>query len=546
MIAWWIAQLALLGVLLAVAALGAESLLRVSQKPTRWAWVAALVLTATLGALAPVRRVTHGVADRVWQSTSPVATMNSVSGSRSALATIRTTWHHASELFATGIQRTWTAWHSTMPAATDGWLLMAWAVASVALLYAFVSVHVRYQRRRAHWPLGSIHGTMVRIASDTGPAVIGVTSTEIVLPQWLLARNNREQELVLAHELEHVRAHDPMFLALAQTAVVLLPWHPAVWWMASRLRLAIELDCDRRVLQRGASTRDYGKLLIDLTDHRTGFAVALPAFSCSPSHLERRLVAMTAKRLRYPFTRGLANGAITSLALLAACEAKLPTSDEMDRMTASSATAAAGRVAMIDTAKVVYFVNNVAVSKADADKLSAELIASVNVLQKGAQSGGEVRIVTRDDARALAAALDAARYAIDSASSPTRVTLVRTDPDPTRVTFTTPGSTRTLSADSRQAVSGDSLMIRMKHADERSGVRVATPVATGDTKPRTGFAGLMIVDGVITDPAIANSLAPDQIVSVNVIKGAAAQQQYHDPRAANGVIVISTRKAVKP
>ena len=60
---------------------------------------------------------------------------------------------------------------------------------------------------------------------------------------------------------------------------------------------------------------------------------------------------------------------------------------------------------------------------------------------------------------------------------------------------------------------------------------------------RTGFTGLMIVDGVITDPAIANSMSPDQIVSVDIVKGAAATALYSDPRAANGVIRIKTKKA---
>ena len=233
---------------------------------------------------------------------------------------------------------------------------------------------------------------------------------------------------------------------------------------------------------------------------------------------------MTPQRLRYPLVRALATGAMASLAVLAACEAKLPTSDEMDRMTASSATSAAGRVSMIDTAKVTYYVNNVVVSKADADKLAAEAIASVNVIQKGAESGGQVRIMTRSTG--------------SSDSDPVRMSYLRTDSAPTRVTFTTPGSTRTLSADSRAMAPGDTFTIRLKHADERN----ATQVPTGDMKPRTGFAGLMIVDGVITDPAIANSLAPDQIVSVDVIKGAAAREQYSDPRALNGVIKITTRK----
>ena len=498
MIAWWMAQLALLGTLLAIAAHGAEAALVVSRKPTRWAWIAALVMTVVLGALAPTRLATASVADRAWQATASGTTIKSIPESATALSLVRNAWHNASETLATLMQRSWSAWHDAVPSAIGSWLLIAWAVASVALLALFVGVHLRYRRRRAHWPLGSVHGTTVRIATDTGPAVIGVTNAEIVLPQWLLARGTREQELVLAHELEHVRAHDPILLVIAQVAVVLLPWHPAVWWMASRLRLAIELDCDRRVLRRGASTRDYGTLLIDLTDHRTGFGVGLPAFSCRPSHLERRLIAMTPKRLRYPLIRVFATGAMASLAVLAACEAKLPTSDEMDRMTASSAAAAAGRVAMIDTAKVFYYVNGVKVNKADADKLAAELIASVNVTQKGAQSGGEVRIVTR------------AAAAHDSSLLPTRVYYRRSD----------------------ATVPVDSLESALKRA--------------GELKPRTGFTGLMIVDGVITDPAAANRIAPDQIASVNVIKGAAATAQFSDPRAANGVIQITTKHAAKP
>ena len=247
---------------------------------------------------------------------------------------------------------------------------------------------------------------------------------------------------------------------------------------------------------------------------------------------------MTPKRLRYPLLRALATGAMASLAVLAACEAKLPTSDEVDRMTASSAAAAASFVTMIDTAQVLYYVNNMVVSKADAEKIAAERIASVNVIQKGTAAGGQVRIVTREASGIPAAA----GYAKDSASSPTHMTYLRTDADPTRVTVTTPGSTRTLSTDSHEMVPGDTFTIRLKHADERN----ATQVPAGAMKPRTGFTGLMIVDGVVTDPAIANSLAPDQIVSVNVIKSIAAQQQYNDPRAVNGATGRTPPRGSRP
>ena len=534
MIAWWMAQIALLGTLLAVAAFGTEAALIAARKPTRLAWIAALVMTVVLGALAPSRLGTARFAARAWVPTATVSTIQSIPASETAFSFVRMAWRNASELIATGIQRGWGAWHDTMPSDIGSWLLMAWALTSAVLLTLFVGVHIRYHRRRMHWPLGSVHGTTVRIAKNAGPAVIGVTNAEIVLPHWLLTRGNREQELVLAHEMEHVRAHDPVLLALAQVAVVLLPWHPAVWWMASRLRLAIELDCDRRVLQRGASTRDYGTLLIDLTDHRSGFGVALPAFSCRPSHLERRLVAMTPKRLRYPLIRVLAAGAMASLAVLAACEAKLPTSGDVDNMTASSATAAAGKVALIDTANVVYYVDNVQVSKAEAEKIAAERIATVNVVQKGMQSGGEVRITT---------ILAAAGYVKDSRDSgPTRINYKRLDADaasdlmgPTRVTLVTPGD-----AVSASAGTGP---LRHMSVDTARGATGPTAKQAAEMKPRTAFTGIVIIDGVISDMNAMSRIAPDQIATVNVIKGATATSQYSDPRAANGVIVVHTKGA---
>ena len=69
MITWWIGQLALLGSLLALAALGAESALKVARRPTRWAWIGALVMTVALGIMAPSRIVGSPV-PRSWETTS--------------------------------------------------------------------------------------------------------------------------------------------------------------------------------------------------------------------------------------------------------------------------------------------------------------------------------------------------------------------------------------------------------------------------------------------------------------------------------------------
>jgi beta-lactamase regulating signal transducer with metallopeptidase domain len=455
-------------------------------------------LTVTLGALAPMRRAADIAAPKTFSvNTLYYEGVPAVQFEGGMLYWARTQFAEMKSTFIFAAHRGWNAWQSVTPDGTDRALIIVWAAASVLLLIAFVAVHVRFQRRRAQWPRAELLGTPVRVADDTGPAVIGVTSAEIVVPQWLLQRDANEQRLVLEHELEHVRQHDPLLLAIAQVAVILLPWNPALWWMASRLRLAIELDCDRRVLQRGASARDYGSLLIDLTDHRAGFGAALPAFSCTPSHLERRLIAMTPKKLRYPLVRALGTTALASLALLAACEAKLPTEDEMNNMTAATATQAAGRVALMDTSAVTYFVDGAQMTKEQANAIKPDSIASVNVIKGSA--GGEIRILTKG--------------AIS----------------PARVSYAVKGETATVVADTVVTHSGVTALVRPNSAE----VRIA---------PRT-FTGLLIVDGVARESSTINTLSPDRIESVNVIKGAAATAKYSDPRAANGVIEIVTKKA---
>ena len=54
-----------------------------------------------------------------------------------------------------------------------------------------------------------------------------------------------------------------MLIAAAAWAVALFPWNPALWLIVKRLRLAIEIDCDARVLAgRRSDVRDYGMLLL--------------------------------------------------------------------------------------------------------------------------------------------------------------------------------------------------------------------------------------------------------------------------------------------
>jgi hypothetical protein len=154
--------------------------------------------------------------------------------------------------------------------------------------------------------------------------VVGVLSPEIVLPRWTLALPEPLRLMIVRHEREHVDAADPWLALLGAAAVLLMPWSPALWWQLRRLRLAVEVDCDARVLRGGADARAYGSALLEVGRHRGRSRLAVAAFSEPASSLERRIHLMTAPRVRHALLRAAAFGAVSAVLLAVACEAPGP------------------------------------------------------------------------------------------------------------------------------------------------------------------------------------------------------------------------------
>jgi hypothetical protein len=271
-------------------------------------------------------------------------------------------------------------------------------------------VHLRFKRGRRRWPVATLCGVNVRVAPDSGPAVIGVVRPDIVVPRWLLARTDEEQRLVIAHETEHVRALDPMLLAFGCTVAAILPWNPAAWWMLSRLRLAVELDCDARVLSAGVAPRKYGDLLIDLAEQRSGFRVSIAALADDSSHLEQRLIAMKPDFPKYARTRAVVVSALAVASLLVACETAVPTSTDIAQMDVASAESGARTAFLLkptDTG-TVYTINDRVVTPPEAKALPADKIASIDIRGSSYKTKGEVRIVTTAGAQRVGLRKDTA------------------------------------------------------------------------------------------------------------------------------------------
>jgi hypothetical protein len=130
--------------------------------------------------------------------------------------------------------------------------------------------------------------------------VVGIVRPRIVIPQWLLHEEAPMQAIVIAHEQEHLRAQDIRVLGGALLTAVLLPWNLPLWWQLRRLRFAIEVDCDARVLRAGQSPPPYSAVLLSVATHRVPLRATATGLSESGSSLERRIRIMhTPRRQRW-------------------------------------------------------------------------------------------------------------------------------------------------------------------------------------------------------------------------------------------------------
>jgi hypothetical protein len=141
-----------------------------------------------------------------------------------------------------------------------------------------------------------------------------------VVPRWALDPPE-ECGLIVRHEREHVRAGDPWLLALASLAVAALPWSPALWWQHRRLRLAVETDCDARVVAAGANRRRYGRVLLGTAARPLLLPVPSLTWGGPRSHLERRIRALTARPPRHRILRAIPFAAVACAGVAAACGA---------------------------------------------------------------------------------------------------------------------------------------------------------------------------------------------------------------------------------
>lgn len=270
MIAAWMLFSIVTGCALTVAAVAADRLASLSQRPRRFIWLAALIATSFWPVISVIRTAILPL------RASPIGDPDSlVQGA-----------HRIGSFVVSG------PWTAIAPHWSIS-LLVAWALVS-AFLMARLAMAIRHIRRRqSTWRKTDIDGMRVQLAPDAGPAVVGLHPMEVVLPEWVFELEPALRALVLRHETEHRAAGDPYLLLVATLVTALIPWNVGLWWQVRRLRLAIEIDCDSRVLRAHPRRRPYADLLLTIAERRGDASQRLaPALSEPTSNLEWRIIAM--------------------------------------------------------------------------------------------------------------------------------------------------------------------------------------------------------------------------------------------------------------
>jgi beta-lactamase regulating signal transducer with metallopeptidase domain len=460
---WAIAITALLG----AAAHLLESVLRGRERPGRWAWAMAMAgaIAVQAWALLVENRQPASVPARV-PSEVPVE------------EALSDWWNVMTVRMPSVLER------------VDTFVGALWLTASFVLLVGLIGGFYRLNRRAKAWPRHNVAGHDVLISENFGPALLGIRSPRIVLPRSLLDQGRDALALVCLHEAKHREARDTWLLAGAALTVAVLPWNAALWWQLKRLRDAIELDCDNRVVADGVPLSRYAGLLLNLGADSEQLSVAIPAFVQPPTLLERRLTMLiNGTRRQGPMTTLFSVAAVVLLSI-AACEATAPAFGPEAPIAAAAGLPSAGDQPLI-------FVDGERVDGSDARLVLEE------------------RGLTRDDVESIEvlkgfAATDL--YGADASGGAIRINLKSSAGVPTALRLFAPrvdaqtGSItgRVIDAQSGQTIPAaqvfiPNLEIGMLSQENGSFILVNVPVGTRPVTVRKSGYRLVTVNVTVTD-----------------------------------------------
>ncbi len=183
-----------------------------------------------------------------------------------------------------------------LPANALAWLVEAWFAGVILFSLRTIGgvLVIEKLRRRASVPLSAeLLASCIALQKRMGiaraieycqcvrveaPAVIGWLRPVVLLPVTVLTGLTDEQlRAVVAHELAHIARLDAFVNLFQIAAETLLFYHPAVWWMNSRIRAEREHCCDDAAIEFCGDAVEYARALALLEEKRNTPALVLAA-----------------------------------------------------------------------------------------------------------------------------------------------------------------------------------------------------------------------------------------------------------------------------
>jgi bla regulator protein blaR1 len=97
------------------------------------------------------------------------------------------------------------------------------------------------------------------------PGIVGIFRPVLMLPEGILESLTAGQlRAVIAHEMAHVRRRDNLTFVVHMIVETLFWFHPAVWWIGSRLIDERERACDEAVVQAGGEAETYAEGILNV------------------------------------------------------------------------------------------------------------------------------------------------------------------------------------------------------------------------------------------------------------------------------------------
>ncbi len=126
------------------------------------------------------------------------------------------------------------------------------------------------------------------------PATFGFFRPIILFPISVLNRLSIEEaEMILAHELAHIKRADYIFNIIQNVIQTIFYFHPGIWWIQMQIRTQREICCDIHALRFSSDTAAYANMLMKLESfNMKGSNMLLQSFNGGNSQLKNRVLSI--------------------------------------------------------------------------------------------------------------------------------------------------------------------------------------------------------------------------------------------------------------